>query len=175
MKYLKRINELFDDEFQKDLHEIPYLKGEITPQSLTSGEDILQKGDKLLNQLAHSCPWIIELGFRRSGSILSIGFSDTLRHTAKDEVFYYLNIEIVEFGKSIHNVNFTSKVYGNGVEIYNENIKKSQLTIPQLIDFLNKTCYPLVVDFNNYLEKMFSEKPVSYTDKKIRPFNPKFN
>ncbi len=175
MKHLKRINELFDDEFQKDLHEIPYLRGEITPQSLSSGENILQKGDRTLNQLVHSCPWIVELGYRRSGSILSIGFSDTIRHTAKDEVFFYLNIEIVEFTNNIYNINFSAKAIGNGRDIYNESIRKQQLNVNDLIEFMNKTCYPLVVDFNNYLTKMFSKSPVSYTNKFIRPFNPKHN
>jgi hypothetical protein len=175
MKYLKRINELFDDEFQKNLHEIPYLKGEITPQKISSGQNLLGMSDRMLNQLCHSCPWIIELGYRRSGSILSVGFSNSLRHSAKDEVFYFLNIEIVDYGRDLYNLNFTSKVIGNGREIYNDSIKNSQMDLNQLINYLNKIIYPMVVDFNNYLSKMFDEKPVSYTDKKVRPFNPKFN
>jgi hypothetical protein len=175
MKYLKRINELFDTEELRDQNEIPYLRGEISPKKLVSGENLIGKDDKLLVKLIESCPWIVELKYVRSGSILAIGFHETINHSPTDNVFYYLNIEIVEFTNKTYNINFNAKVMGNGREIYNESIRKGQLDINDVTTFLNKNCYPLVVDFNNYLSRMFSQQPVSYTNKRIRPFNIQHN
>ena len=88
LKYIKRINELFDSPELKDRLEIPRLSGDLDPEKLVSYPSIINPEiDSLLESLCASIPWLQELGFvRDNNKTLRLGFSGT-----KDDkyTFYY--------------------------------------------------------------------------------------
>ena len=75
MRYLKTY-ELFDTEDLKAQFEIPYLKGELDPSEISKWANLKDELDPELNRIVNDVPWLVELKYRRSGSVISIGFDN---------------------------------------------------------------------------------------------------
>lgn len=175
MKHLKKINELFDDENLKSKFEIPFLKGEMSPDKLAKGKDLLKVNDPLLLSLVRACPFLMELGYRRVGKTLSFGFDDTKVYSEEDQVFYYFFIEITEFGEGKYNLISQARCVGNDQVIYNESEKFQSVSIIELYSKIKGPVFRLLVDFDNWLEEMFDEDYFSLKDRDIVIFDPGMN
>jgi len=179
MKYLKTY-ELFDNEDLKSQFEIPYLRGEMSPEEINKWKN-LKDGllDTELNRIVNDVPWLVELKYRRSGSVLSIGFDNHIvygksKDGKEESVFYYFLIEIVKF-RDEYSLNVYAKCHGNGQQIYSESIIKKSMPYKEMISQLKRPVFNLLIDFNNYIEKMFGESNFSIKDKDTLVFNPLHN
>jgi len=171
MKYIKKLNELFDNEELKAQFEIPYLKGEIP----LDGESMIGRSDRLLASLVNACPYLAELGFRKSGNILSIGFSDTKSFNDKDKLFYYFNIELVEYSDDRYTLNVYAKCIGNGHTVYDESLIKRSMGFIEVCSQINRPVLNILIDFNNWLEKTIDVSHFSIKTKDVSIVNPKMN
>lgn len=179
MKYLKYINELFDSEELKSQFEIPYLRGELSPEEISKWKPLENELDGELNQIINEVPWLIEMKYRRSGSILSIGFDNHIvygqHEDGKEEsVFYYFLIEIVKF-RDEYSLNVYAKCHGNGQQIYNESMIKKAMPYKEMISNLKRPAFNMLVDFNNFIKSYFGESHFSVKDKNTIVFNPRLN
>ena len=179
MKHLKTINELFDTEDLKSRYEIPYLTGEMSPSSIKKWIPVktpTELGlDKLLIRLLENCPFLVELKYRRNGRILELGFSDTINYDPKNQVFYHFSMEIVEYVNGAYGLNVYAKCIGNGKTIYNESMIKRVDNFGDLVNLIKRPTFNMLIEFNNYLSKIFDKSHFSITDKGVVMFNPKMN
>ena len=178
MKYLKTY-ELFDNEDLKSQFEIPYLRGELSPEEISKWKSLKNEMDPELNQIVNEVPWLIELKYRRSGSVLSIGFDNHITYGKAEDgreesVFYYFLIEIVRF-RDEYSLNVYAKCHGNGQQIYNESMIKKAMPFNEMISLLRRPVFNMLVDFNNFIENYFGESNFSVKDKNTVVFNPRLN
>lgn len=178
MRYLKRINELFDDEELKSQFEIPYLKGELVGGG-SKWRSLKSDLDPDLTRIITDVPWLAELKYRRSGSVLSIGFNDIIIYGKSEDgreesVYYHFLIEIVRF-RDEYALNVYARCYGNGHQIYSESIIKKSMPYTEMISLLKRPVLNLLIDFNNYIERMFGKSNFSVKDKNKIIFNPNMN
>lgn len=178
MRYLKTY-ELFDNEELKSQFEIPYLRGEMDPNEINKWKNLKDRLDPELNQIINDVPWLVELKYRRSGSVLSIGFDNHIvygqHEDGKEEgVFYYFLIEIVRF-RDEYALNVYAKCYGNGRQIYTESLIKKSMPYSEMINQLKRPTFNLLIDFNNFIESYFGESHFSIKDKETLVFNPLHN
>jgi hypothetical protein len=169
MKYLKKINELFDTEDLKAKHEIPYLTGVLNGSEVLKWEKIITKNNFLFT-LVESCPFLTELGVNISGNIINIGFQNFKKYNEKDEVFYYFNIEIIKYVDS-YGLNVNYVCYSNKQKIKEGNIRDINLDFIKLTKILNSKVFDELIEFNKFIEKMFGFKHFS----NLRLINPRMN
>lgn len=173
MKYLKRINEIFDSEELKDQFEIPYLKGDLDPSKVLKWEKVKDDSDnKLLNSIVRACPFVADLSYRKGTNSLELGFKDTIH--GDNQVFYYFLIEIIDYS-NFYNMNMYATSIVNGRKTYNESLIKGRLSFIDLCDILNDKVFKELVDFNNYLEDNFDRSHFFIKNKKNIVFNPNLN
>lgn len=164
MKYLKTINELFDDAEIKSQLEIPFLKGEIQFRNLVKDKNIVKEGDTLLAKLLINCPYISKLGFTRlNRSILNIGFKKNLNFGEGNDVLMYFVIEIME---SIPTKNYICNVYakcvGNNKDLYEEKANKGIMSYDNLVEFINGKSLNILIDFTKFTDHTFKYSGVPY-------------
>ena len=176
MKYLKTINELFDSEDLKAKYEIPYLQGEFSPMNISkSGNLIGTLENPLLTNLTRNCPFLIELGWRKNGKILQLGYDGGGEFEDGGEVFYYFMMEITEFGPDKFNFNVYAKSIERGEVVYDKSLKKGSLTFIQLVNEIKRPALNILIDFDNWTEERYGEDNFSIDDKNISIFNPEMN
>lgn len=178
MRYLKTY-ELFDTKDLKSQFEIPYLKGDLDPSEISKWKNLKDELDTELNRIVNDVPWLVELKYRRSGSVLSIGFDNHIIYDKSEDgreesVFYYFLIEIVKF-RDEYSLNVYAKCHGNGQQIYSESIIKKAMPYSEMISQLKRPTFNLLIDFNNFIENCFGESHFSIKDKNTLVINPLHN
>lgn len=173
MKYLKTY-ELFDNEDLKSQFEIPHLQGKFDIEEIEKWKPMKNDLDPELTQIINEVPWLIEFKYRRSGSVLSLGFENTIKYDEDNQVFYYFLIEIVKF-QDTYGLHVYAKCHGNGQQIYNESLIKKAMPYNEMLSQLKRPVFNMAVDFSNFIEKMFKESNLSFKDKEQIIFNPNLN
>lgn len=134
MRYLKRIDELFDTPELKGMFEVPYMKGEM-PLDYYVKNAKMGTSDPLLNNILYTAPFIMPLKYKRSGNLLSLGFDKDFKFNDRDAYVLFV-LEIREVSDKKYLVNLTSKIHKNGSVGYNNSFNKSNLTLSELMVFL---------------------------------------
>jgi hypothetical protein len=163
MRHIKRINELFDDFDIKSQMEIPYLRGDLSPDKLIKNLPV-NTTDPLFDNIILNCPFVKFLMYGRpNSSLLNIGYQKTIQFDAANNVIIYYIIEIME-NKSSKTVicNVRASCFGNGQKLYYEEINKPFMSYEKLFSFLNSEALDLLIDFTKYTEKMFNFKQMPY-------------
>ena len=169
MKYLKRINELFDDYDLRDANEISYLTGDIGSEIVSKWGKV-KSDDPLLDRVIFSCPFVIGLKYRRNGNILEFGFNGDINNG-----FYHFNFEIVEFRNGEFGLNVYSKCVNNNNKIWNESFIKRTDSFAKLCSYLNRDVLDLLVRFNNFLKSEFGISHYDIDQEGVDVFNPRLN
>lgn len=167
MKYLKSINELFDDVDIKSKMEIPYLRGDIDFKKLVSDKSLMKDGDTLLSKLSMNCPYVAHLFFRRiSNNLIDIGFNKELSYGQGNDVQMYFVIEIMEHATTKSYIcNVYAKCIGNGKVLYNESIHKPIMPYDVLVRCMNNEVLNLLIDFNKFTDRTFNFRGFPYMDR----------
>jgi hypothetical protein len=178
MKYIKTY-ELFDNEELKSQFEIPYLKGDLNPGDISKWKPVGSDLDPDLNRFVNEVPWLIEMSYRRSGNVLSVGFDNHINYgknkDGKDEsVFYYFLVEIVKFREE-YSLNVYSRCQGNGHQIYNESMIRKSMPYKEVVSLLRLRVFDMLVKFNNFIRDYFGQSHFSISDKDKVVFNPRLN
>jgi hypothetical protein len=163
MKYLKTINELFDDSDMKSKFEIPYLQGDIDFKNIASNKSLVKDGDNLLGRLSMNCPYIGHLSYKRlSSSLLNIGFQTEIN---LDGIIYFV-IEIMEHASSKKYLcNSYAKCVIEGKTLYDKKINKSLMGYNELVTLLNNEVLDMLVDFNKFTNDNYKVKEFPFTDR----------
>lgn len=167
MRYLKSINELFDDVDIKSRMEIPFLRGDIDFKKIVSDKNLLKEGDQLLGKLAMNCPYVGHLSYRRiSNNLIDIGFNKNLNFGENNDVSLYFIIEIMEHASTkSYLCNVYAKCVGNGKVLYNESINRSIMPYSELVRCMNNEVLNLLIDFNKFTNHTFNYKGFPYLDR----------
>ncbi len=161
MKYLKTINELFDDPDVKSKFEIPYLKGDLDPKNIS--KNIVKDGDNLLGRLSMNCPYIGHLSYKRlSNSLLNIGFQTEVN---LDGIIYFV-IEIMEHASTKKYIcNSYAKCVIDGKTVYDKKVNKPLMGYNELVSLLNNEVLDMLIDFNNFTNDNYKIKEFPFTDR----------
>jgi len=167
MKYLKSINELFDDVDIKSKMEIPYLRGDIDFKKIVSNKSLIREGDQLLGKLAMNCPYIGHLGYRRiSKNLIDLGYNANLNFGEGNDVNLYFIIEIMEHATTKSYIcNVYAKCVGNNRTLYSESINRSIMPYNELVRCMNGEILNLLIDFNKFTSHTFNYKGFPYLDR----------
>jgi hypothetical protein len=169
MKYLKRINELFDDSDLRDANEIPYLTGDISPETVSKWKKV-KSDDPLLDRVIFSCPFVVGLNYRRNGNILEFGFNSNI-----DNGFYYFTCEVVEFRNVEFGLNAYTRCIIDNNKLWDESFIKRTDNFVKLCSYLNRDILDLLVRFNNFLKSEFGISHYDIDQEGVDVFNPRLN
>jgi hypothetical protein len=146
MKYLKRMNELFDDEKIRSKFSDDYLSGDFSPEDTLTWNNY--SFDKILDKLLESVNYLNSLKFNKTGSILEFTFEE--KREGLDLLF---NIEVSVFQSGTFNLNVISSSFINDKKDWSESELKSFKDLSSLINFLNGKVFSMIKDFSDYCEQ----------------------
>jgi hypothetical protein len=108
MKYLKTINELFDDEIIRNEFGEDYLSGDLSPEETTKWDKY--KFNPIKAKLLEKVPYLNLLTFREVGNINQFSFNEY-----RDGLFLLADIQVVSYknGKFMLVTYFKSLVNDN--------------------------------------------------------------
>ena len=143
MKYLKKINELFDDEEMRSKFSHEYLSGDLGPDDVNQWDKY--EINPVYQKLKDSVNYLSQLDFRKIGNILEFSF------TQEDDGFLCIfTIEVTIFSNK-----FLLKSISNTIiddqEDWNKLYIKSLNSIEEVISHLNNQVRKIIYDFSNYL------------------------
>jgi hypothetical protein len=167
MRFIKKINELFDDGSLKLSHEIPYMSGDLTPISILSNSRIYKFDDGLVRKLSMDCPYVNYLSYNRVGNLLVVGYYKESQNSDNEESVISFTIEISQHnGTDSFICNTYARCMVNGKKIYNESIIRSIMSYDNLKDLLNNSILDLLIDFSKIMVKKFNVNIIPSYDKK---------
>jgi hypothetical protein len=167
MRYLKKINEVFDSEELKSSMEIPYLKGDFDPQKILKWWIPVTSSDKNIRELLYSCPFLSELNYYEKDGILNIGISG-----GNGPYTYMFSISIFK-GMDVWYVRFTELIRKNGSDILLEGDQvkiEGSSKFKKLADIINGEGFDRLTRFNFVLGKIVGISIFSGT-RHINPSN----
>lgn len=167
MRYIKKLNEFFDDDDLKSSMEIDYISKKIPFKEIIKDKNIIKQKDLLLSKLLMNCPFISNLGYNRNGKLLTLGHSNKIVFSDTDNVTISFYIEIIE-NKSTesYTCNVQAICIGNDHKLFNESIIKGIMTYDKLVNLLNLNVLNLLIEFNKFTKRNFSYEIVKFNNRK---------
>jgi hypothetical protein len=143
MKYLKRINELFDDEKTRSKFSYDYLSGNL------SSEDVLDwkkyNFDGLLNKILEKVKYLNSFTNRKIDSILEFTLEED-----RNGLNLVFNIKVNRFESGSFMLNVLSYSFIDGKEDWSDSDSRMFDDIESLINYLNNEVLKSLEEFSKY-------------------------
>jgi len=157
MKYLKTINELFDDIEIRNRFGKEYLSGDLSPESTLDWDEY--KADPLLTELLEKVTYLNSLKSKRLDKGLYFSFSEE-----RDGLLLYFEVQVTEFANNRYILNIIAASSINDKMDWEEDLVKNIRSKEELFNKLNTTGFNMIKKFNDYCEKEFD---ISIIDNRI--------
>jgi hypothetical protein len=143
MKYLKTINELFDDEKTRSKFGEDYLRGDLSPEDTLEWDEYTFDG--LLNKILEKVRYLNSFSNRKLGSMLEFTFEEN-----RDGLNLLFNIEITRFESGSFMLKVISYSFIDEKEDWSESDRKMFNDIESLINYLNNEVLKSLERFSKY-------------------------
>ena len=148
MKYLKTINELFDDIEIRNKFGREYLSGDLSPESTLDWNEY--KADSLLTELLEKVTYLNSLESKRLDKGLFFSFSEE-----KDGLLLYFEIQVTEFANNRYILNIIASSSINDKMDWEEDLVKNIKSKEELFNVLNTLGFKMIKKFNDYCKSEF--------------------
>jgi hypothetical protein len=159
MKYLKRIDELFDDEKIRSKFSYDYLSGDLSPEDTLEWDEY--SFDSILNNLLEKVPYLNSFRSNRIGNILEFIFEEK-----RDGLHLLFLIEITGFESGSFTLNVLSSSFVNDKEDWFKSDIKRFKDIQPLLEYLKNDVFKMVNEFSDYISqydiKIINSKKIKY-------------
>lgn len=146
MKYLKRINELFDDEQNRIRFSDDYLSGDLSPEDV----DVWDKYEyeSVKNKLLEKVPYLNSLTFRKTGSINQFSFNEY-----QEGLFLLFDIQVVAFENGKYMLASYAKSLVDDKVDWSIDFIKSNKSLDDVINLLNNEVRTNLDKFSEYAKQ----------------------
>lgn len=146
MKYLKRIDELFDDEEMRSKFSHEYLSGDLGPEDVNKWDKY--EYESLKNQLLEEVPYLNSLDFRKTGNINQFVFNEY-----RDGLFLLFDIQIVAFENGKYMLaNYVKSLVDDKVD-WSVDFIKGNKSLDEIIKLLNNNVKANLDKFVDYVKQ----------------------
>jgi hypothetical protein len=146
MKYLKRVNELFDDESRRSDFSYDYLSGDLSPEDTIKWDKY--KINPVKEKLLEDVPFLNLLNFREVGNINQFSFNEY-----REGLFILFDIHVVLYsnGKFMLATYFKS-LLNNKID-WSKDFIKTGKSLEEVIQLLNNDVKKLLDEFSIYVKQ----------------------
>jgi hypothetical protein len=169
MKYLKTINELFDDSEMRDRNEIPFLTGNLSAKSVSKWNSV-NTDYNLSDRLIFSCPFLDSLENSETGNIIEFNFDGSV-----EGGFYYFLIEVIHLSKEKFTLKVNAKSIVNNKVQYQKEMSRKVNSFNDLCSLINRDVLDMLITFNNFISDEFGVSNFQFDQEGISIFNPRLN
>ena len=145
---IKKFNELFDSSDLKSKFEIPYLKGDLK-RDIPNWKNANSE-NKFADRIAYHCPFLIKMGYRSDGNLISFGFSHDIKFGVSDFVFIYFSIQIRTVGDETYICHVFARATRKGRELYNRSHESDKMNFEELSNYIEDIGYNTLTEFNSW-------------------------